>query len=109
LHPISKYIQLRTSLQYLDEKSKSGARSDDEEKSARVANASIAHKLAKVSLQHYFRRPLRLVADGQWEEENDGSGSIKDFRNKMWSMANREKEDFWVPYAWNEGEVGFFI
>jgi DNA-directed RNA polymerase-3 subunit RPC5 len=50
-----------------------------------------------------------LVADGQWEEENDGSGSIKDFRNKMWSMANREKEDFWVPYAWNEGEVGFFI
>jgi hypothetical protein len=39
------------------------------------------------------------------DEENDGSGSIKDFRNKMWSTAANEEADSWVPYEWKEGEV----
>lgn len=39
----------------------------------------------------------------QDDPNNDGSGSIKDFRNKMWSTAQKEDEDKWVTYAWNEG------
>ena len=39
------------------------------------------------------------------EEENDGSGSIKDFRNKMRSTAQREEEDKWVGYEWKDGNV----
>lgn len=41
----------------------------------------------------------------QEEEEGDGSGSIKDFRTKMWRLAREEAEDAWVPYEWREGEV----
>jgi DNA-directed RNA polymerase-3 subunit RPC5 len=39
------------------------------------------------------------------DEENDGSGSIKDFRNKMWSTAANEDADAWVPYSWKERDV----
>lgn len=39
------------------------------------------------------------------DETNDGSGSIKDFRHKMWSLVQREEEDPWQEYAWKEGDV----
>jgi hypothetical protein len=40
-------------------------------------------------------RPARpaafiLHADRQIEDDNDGSGSIKDFRTKMWTSAQKE-------------------
>jgi hypothetical protein len=41
----------------------------------------------------------------QEEEEGDGSGSLKDFRNKMWRLAKEEEEDTWVPYEWKEDQV----
>lgn len=43
------------------------------------------------------------------EEDNDGSGSIKDFREKMWAMAREEQEDPWIPYKWKFGvsDCGF--
>ena len=44
-------------------------------------------------------------ANKQGEEENDGSGSLKQFREKMWSMAREEEEDPWVTYAWKYGDV----
>jgi DNA-directed RNA polymerase-3 subunit RPC5 len=37
------------------------------------------------------------------EDENDGSGSLKDFREKMWAMAREENEDPWVSYKWKAG------
>lgn len=42
------------------------------------------------------------------EDEGDGSGSIKDFRNKMWRLAQEEQDDTWVAYDWREGEVSLF-
>lgn len=41
------------------------------------------------------------------EEDNDGIGFIKDFRNKMWVMVIKEDEDSWVGYSWKVGEVSF--
>lgn len=40
------------------------------------------------------------------EAHNDGSGSLKDFRNKMWAMAGREQAEPWVPYAYRDGDEG---
>ena len=45
----------------------------------------------------------RLTSQIKDDEDNDGSGSIKDFRNKMWSSQQREEEDKWQAYEWNEG------
>jgi len=45
------------------------------------------------------------LTNKQGEEENDGSGSLKQFREKMWSMAREEEEDPWVTYAWKYGDV----
>lgn len=100
MHPISKFLQFRTSLNYLDDadarqrerssrKSNGGGGgdSDDEEK-----------KKAKAPVKDL--RPVRKLLD---EEENDGSGSIKDFRNKMWWLAKKEDEDEWVGYEWKNG------
>lgn len=66
---MSKVLQFRTAMQYLDE-----------------------HKEEKK------RKDVKL------DDTNDGSGSIKDFRNKMWATAIREDEDRWVGYEWCAGE-----
>ncbi|WVW80857.1 hypothetical protein I302_102847 [Kwoniella bestiolae CBS 10118] len=104
LHPISKLHQFRTSLGYLDdadEKAKerstrraanggTGGDSDDEKNDKKKAAAKPTQQ-----------PPQRKVLD---EEDNDGSGSIKDFRNKMWWMTKKEDEDAWVGYKWRVGE-----
>ncbi|KAK4684099.1 DNA-directed RNA polymerase III subunit RPC5, partial [Tremellales sp. Uapishka_1] len=97
LHPISKVLQFRTSLTYLDdfdirERSSRHSR-DDEDKDGDEREAP--KKPAPVVIKR--DQPIRK------EEENDGSGSIKDFRNKMWSTTQREEEDKWVPYEWKVG------
>ncbi|CAK9786063.1 hypothetical protein CC85DRAFT_15598 [Cutaneotrichosporon oleaginosum] len=84
LHPINRMLQFRTSLAYLDDyDNKNRPRAVEEEEKKRVAQ----------------RKDLPKGLD---DLNNDGSGSIKDFRNKMWSMQAREDEDKWVPYEWNE-------
>jgi len=47
----------------------------------------------------------RAVTDVQGEEENDGSGSIKDFREKMRSTNEVLTREEWIPYEWKEGDV----
>ncbi|WWD20686.1 hypothetical protein CI109_105162 [Kwoniella shandongensis] len=114
LHPISRLLQFRTALDYLDEadtkqrerssrrsaaNGANGDNSDDDDgpggakKKGKAPTAASAAPIKDL-------RPARKLLD---EEENDGSGSIKDFRNKMWWMANREADDEWIPYTWKEG------
>ncbi|WVR08565.1 hypothetical protein IAU60_005620 [Kwoniella sp. DSM 27419] len=104
LHPISRLLQFRTALNYLDDaddKAKerssrrangvsNGGDSDDEEAKKKKAPAPVKDL-----------RPVRKLLD---EEENDGSGSLKDFRNKMWWMAKKEEEDQWIGYQWKSTE-----
>ncbi|BEI80237.1 hypothetical protein CcaverHIS002_0107660 [Cutaneotrichosporon cavernicola] len=85
LHPINRMLQFRTSLAYLDDyDNKNRPRAVEEEEKKKVAQ----------------RKDLPKSLD---DPNNDGSGSIKDFRTKMWSMQAREDEEKWVPYEWNEG------
>ncbi|KAK8850503.1 hypothetical protein IAR55_004421 [Kwoniella newhampshirensis] len=107
LHPISRLLQFRTSLNYLDDadaKSRersarrngaNGAESDDEDGPGPKKNGKAPAAAPMKDL-----RTARKLLD---EEENDGSGSIKDFRHKMWWMASKEEEDEWVPYSWRTG------
>jgi DNA-directed RNA polymerase-3 subunit RPC5 len=87
---------MRTALNYLDDndekarlrKSKnSGGDDEEEDKKSKPAALPIASKA------------------GKKDEEGDGSGSIKDFRTKMWNLAGADAADDWVPYQWREGEV----
>ena len=58
--------------------------------------------------RYVWRSQVRGDTDEQLpdEEENDGSGSIKDFRKKMQTTEAKEGADPWIQYAWNEGSVG---
>ncbi|WVF68049.1 hypothetical protein IAT40_002811 [Kwoniella sp. CBS 6097] len=108
LHPVSNVLQFRTALNYLDD-------ADDKarERSTRRSNGMSngngdsdddggdnGKKKKAAAAPVKDLRPVRKVLD---EEDNDGSGSIKDFRNKMWWMAKKEDEDQWVPYQWKAG------
>ncbi|WRT70670.1 uncharacterized protein IL334_007668 [Kwoniella shivajii] len=97
LHPISKVHQFRTSLTYLDD-----ADEKAREKPSRRMNGDSDDEGKKKPAPGPVKdlRPQRKLLD---EEDNDGSGSIKDFRNKMWWMAKKEEEDHWVPYHWKSG------
>ncbi|ODN83007.1 hypothetical protein L202_01238 [Cryptococcus amylolentus CBS 6039] len=97
LCPVSRVLQFRTSLGYLDDveqrsrtrrTTNGNAESDDEDapKKKRAPPQPVA-------------KPRKVLDD----EENDGTGSIKDFRNKMWAMAQKEDEDNWVAYQWKAG------
>lgn len=66
LHPISRVLQFRTELGYLDAPEPAAPKALDDPRS-------------------------------------DGSGSLKDFRNRMWAMAGREQAEDWVQYEWKEG------
>jgi len=39
------------------------------------------------------------------DDEGDGSGTIKDLRNKLWRVEGREMNQPWVQYAWKDGAV----
>ncbi|OXG88481.1 DNA-directed RNA polymerase III subunit RPC5 [Cryptococcus neoformans Gb118] len=103
LHPISRVLQFRTSLGYLDDV-------DQKSRSRRLANGAVngagdsdeeeAPKKKKAAPAP-VAKPRRVLD----EEDNDGTGSIKDFRNKMWAMAIKEDEDSWAGYSWKAGEV----
>ncbi|OCF30745.1 DNA-directed RNA polymerase III subunit RPC5 [Kwoniella heveanensis BCC8398] len=110
LHPVSKLLQFRTALNYLDD-ADDKARERSTRRSNGLANGNGdsddeggdgAGKKKKGAAPAPVKdlRPARKVLD---EEDNDGSGSIKDFRNKMWWMAKKEDEDQWVPYQWTTG------
>jgi hypothetical protein len=75
-----------------DKKAKAGAMNQ-------LGGPNRAKKVSTFLISHRDR------ADKQGEEENDGSGSLKQFREKMWSMAREEEEDPWVTYSWTYGEV----
>ena len=82
-----------------EEKGRRGRRQESETRryqSIGNAQPSQEGKLASLTVER---------ADKQGEEENDGSGSLKQFREKMWSMAREEEEDPWVTYAWKYGDV----
>ncbi|WVQ70739.1 hypothetical protein IAR50_000261 [Cryptococcus sp. DSM 104548] len=93
LCPVSRVFQFRTSLGYLDaadQKGKKGFKSNDSDDEDAAKKKKGPPPPVK---------PRRVLDD----EENDGTGSIKDFRNKMWAMAQKEDEDEWVPYQWKAG------
>ncbi|WVQ85929.1 hypothetical protein IAT38_008097 [Cryptococcus sp. DSM 104549] len=95
LHPIKNTLQFRTSLGYLDDLDapRGSRRGADEDEDA-------AKKKGKAPVGSATRPGQRKALD---EEDNDGSGSIKDFRNKMWYMKQKEDEDVWVGYSWKAG------
>ncbi|GFZ48103.1 hypothetical protein JCM24511_05851 [Saitozyma sp. JCM 24511] len=102
LHPISKTMQFRTSLAYIDDmeqknRERAARRRGDNEEEEVGRPRSAAPGPAGAAGRPGIRKVLE-------DEENDGSGSIKDFRNKMWSTAANEEADSWVPYEWKEGE-----
>lgn len=69
LHPISRVLQFRPELGYLDPPEPPAPKALDDPRS-------------------------------------DGSGSLKDFRNRMWAMAGKEQAEEWVGYEWNDqGDV----
>ncbi|TXT03886.1 hypothetical protein VHUM_04309 [Vanrija humicola] len=89
LHPVSKVSQFRTALNYFDDfdiRNRGGSSRREEEEEKKKAAAR--------------REPLPKTLD---DANNDGSGSLKDFRNKMWATQQREEEDKWVPYEFHEG------
>ncbi|ORX41052.1 Sin-like protein conserved region-domain-containing protein [Kockovaella imperatae] len=91
LHPISKLVQFRPTMTYLDDhefgQASSGTQRDEKSKIPAKPVVLVKPKLG-----------------GPEEAENDGSGSIRDFRNKMMSEAKKEEEDQWVAYDWRQGD-----
>ncbi|ORY26612.1 Sin-like protein conserved region-domain-containing protein [Naematelia encephala] len=88
LHPISTVSQFRTSMTYLDEfhshenpKSQGG---DDDDKRRKALPKPLVQKIR--------------------DEEKDGSGSLRELREKMVGTAQREEDDIWVPYSWKAGD-----
>jgi DNA-directed RNA polymerase-3 subunit RPC5 len=113
LHPVTKVSQFRASLGYLDDfdekqrsrlKRKGDETEDKKAKAGGVTQLALPARAKKVSLIGLSNRPA-ANANHQGEEENDGSGSLKQFREKMWSMAQQEEEDPWVTYEWRYGAV----
>lgn len=99
LHPISKVLQLRTSLAYVDDLEANSRRmrgdvNGEDDAQAKAKSTPLA-------------RPSGLGPEREAEmEQNDGSGSLKDFRNKMLWIAQKEETDPWVPYKWlDDGAV----
>lgn len=88
---------MRTALNYLD---------DNDEK-ARQRKAK--HAGEEEEEEKKPKPPATLPTDPKSGKKvevlGDGSGSIKDFRNKMWELAAKDAGDDWVPYQWREGEV----
>lgn len=91
LHPVSRQMQLRTSLQYLDDADRANRKPRPEDAEEERKRAAPPPKLP----------PGKKLPD---EEENDGSGSIKDFRKKMQTTEAKEGADPWIQYTWNEGD-----
>ncbi|KAL7422789.1 hypothetical protein Q5752_002085 [Cryptotrichosporon argae] len=85
LHPITRTLQFRTALNYLDDRGPNGEERAAEKKAAPMARPAVG----------------RIYDD----PDNDGSGSIKDFRNKMWLTAQKEDSDPWVPYTWKDDQL----
>jgi len=100
LHPVSKLLQFRTSLNYLDDYDERRHRAS-KDKEGTAEGSDRKPKVNGVGPAGMPGRPVRKLI----EEDNDGSGSIKDFREKMWTMAREETEDPWVSYAWKSGEA----
>lgn len=108
---MSKVAQFRASLGYLDDfdekvrtrnMRKKEEPEDKKAKAGGISQLGMPNRAKKVSYPYCSFLP-QLTAQG--EEENDGSGSLKQFREKMWSMAREEEEDPWVTYAWKYGDV----
>lgn len=102
MHPISKVLQLRTSLAYVDEYDAASKRMRGDVNGAEDEAAKAKAKATPLA------RPPGLGPEREAEmEQNDGSGSLKDFRNKMLWSAQKEEAEPWVPYKWlDESAVG---
>ncbi|WVO17360.1 hypothetical protein L204_105052 [Cryptococcus depauperatus] len=98
LHPVDHIYQFRTSLAYLDDVDSKSRRRPTANGNADSDYEDSAKKKTKP-----VTAPTRQVRKVLDEDENDGSGSIKDFRNKMWAVEQKENEDEWIGYGWRSG------
>ncbi|RXK41678.1 hypothetical protein M231_00913 [Tremella mesenterica] len=88
LHPVSQQMQFRTSLAYLDDLSAPSKKKEEEDEEAKKKGKNARPP------------PVKKLLD---DEDNDGSGSIRDFRKRMQVNEQRESQDPWVAYSWEDG------